>query len=155
MEGIDIYQIVKPVFTSETMTSAIRQAGLVRQRHLLAALREDPPSADLGLATMRAQHTFMSELCKAFVEQQIPDEVCDGLGYHSMMFFGINPRLFEIAILAVSGDEEYSLERIKELTSVKPDTNAIIAGEEFPIDTLMWLRHMGISFATYLVKCSK
>ena len=152
---IDLYKMLVPVFTGETMTSAIRQVGLVRQRHLLAALREDPPSAELALSTMRCQHTFLAELCKAFVEEGIPDNVYDALGFHSLMFFGVNPRLVEIAILAVAGEEEFSLERVQELTSVKVDTQAIIAGEEFPIDSLMWLRHMGNSFATYLVKCAK
>lgn len=150
----DIYQILKEVFIGETMTSAIRQAGLVRQRHLLAALREDPPSAELALTTMKAQHTFLAELCKAFIEEGVPDDVCDGLGFHSLMFFGTNPRLFEIAILAVSGAEEYSLEALEEILSTKPDTQAIIAGEEFPVDTLMWMNHMGKSFASYLVKCA-
>jgi len=151
----DIYHILKAVFLNETMTSAIRQAGLVRQRHLLAALREDPPSAELALSTMKTQHVFLAELCKAMTEEGVPAEVLDGLGFHSLMFFGTNPRLVEIAILAVSGEEEYSLERLEEIISVKPDTSAIIAGEEFPVDTLMWLRHMGNSFATYLVKCAK
>jgi hypothetical protein len=150
----DIYKILKPVFTNETMTSAIRQAGLIRQRHLLAALREDPPSVELAMSTMKVQHMFLAELCKAFTEENVPSEVCDGLGFHSLMFFGINPRLFEISVLAVSGAEEYSLERFQELISVKPDTQAIVAGEEFPVDTLMWLRHMGNSFAAYLVKCA-
>ena len=84
---IDLYKMLVPVFTGETMTSAIRQVGLVRQRHLLAALREDPPSAELALSTMRCQHTFLAELCKAFVEEGIPDNVCDALGFHSLMFF--------------------------------------------------------------------
>lgn len=151
----DIYHVLAPVFTGETMTSAIRQAGVVRQRHLLAALREDPPSAELAMSTMKAHHVFLAELCKAFVEEGVPNEICDALGFHSLMFFGVNPRLVEIAILAVSGEPEYSLERLEELMSVKPDTSAIIAGEEFPVDTLMWMKHMGNSFATYLVKCAK
>lgn len=152
---IDVYKTLIPVFTGETMTSAIRQAGLVRQRHLLAALREDPPSAELAMNTMKTQHTFLAELCKAFVEEGIPEDICDAMGFHSLMFFGVNPRLVEIAVLAVSGEEDYSLERFNEIISVKPDTQAIIAGEEFPVDTLMWLRHMGNSFATYLVKCAQ
>lgn len=152
---IDVYKTLLPVFTGETMTSAIRQAGLVRQRHLLAALREDPPSAELAMNTMKTQHTFLAELCKAFVEEGIPEDICDAMGFHSLMFFGVNPRLVEIAVLAVSGEEDYSLERFNEIISVKPDTQAIIAGEEFPVDTLMWLRHMGNSFATYLVKCAQ
>lgn len=137
------------------MTSAIRQAGLVRQAHLLAALRNDPPSAALALSTMKAQHTFLASLCQAMTEEGVPDNICDALGFHSLMFFGVNPRLLEIAILAVSGASEYSLERLAEIMKEPVDTNAIIRGEEFPVDTLRWMSHMGNSFATYLVKVAK
>lgn len=147
----DVYQILRPVFTSETVTSAIRQAGLLRQSHLVAALRNDPPSAALALSTMKGQHLFLAALCQAFMEHQVPDEVCDALGFHSLMFFGVNPRLLEIGILAVSGEEEYSLDRLAEIMKEPIDTNEIVRGEEYPVDTLRWMAHMGTSFASYLV----
>jgi hypothetical protein len=151
----DLYKILKPVFTSETMTSAIRQAGLVRQKHLAAGIRKDPPSAEFGYSVLRAHHAFMESLCKAFHEEKVSDDIAETLGFHSLMFFGINPRLFEIAVLAVSGAEEYSLEHLADIMKEMADVDAILRGDADPVDTLRWLSHTGTSFATYLVKCSR
>lgn len=149
----DVYAILKPVFNSETMQAALRQAGLARQTHLAAGLRKEAPSAKWALSAIRTQHDFMGALCQAFIEADVSVEVTDALGYHSMMFFGINPRLFEIACLAVSGAEEYSLETLKSLLKDRVDINEIISGDADPIDTLMWLSHMGTNFASYLAEC--
>lgn len=149
----DIYAILKPVFDSETMQAAIRQAGLTRQAHLAGGLRNEQPSAKWALSAIRAQHDFMSALCQAFTEADVPVEVTDSLGYHSMMFFGVNPRLFEIACLAVSGEEEYSLDTLKSLLKDRVDIDEIVRGDADPLDTLMWLSHMGQNFASYLAAC--
>lgn len=150
---MDLYHVLKPVFTCETMTSAIRQAGLVRQSHLAASLRKSPESPAFGLSVIKAQHRFLEAMCTAFEENDVTEEVYNAIGFHSFMFFGINPRIYEIAILAVSGSEVYSLERLHELLAETADIDAIIRGEENPIDTLRWMNHLGNSFATYLVKC--
>lgn len=148
----DIYQLLYPIFTSETVTSAIRQAGLVRQAHLAAGLRKEPPSSTYGMSVLKAQHRFMESLCEAFMESDLPDEVYDAIGYHSFMFAGTNPRVMEMLYLAVSGETEFSLDRLKDILQVPADIDDIIRGKENPVDTLRWLAHTGNSFAMYLVK---
>lgn len=148
----DLYKILKPVLTSETVTSALRQAGLVRQALLAAALRKEPTQARFGLSIIKAQHDFMSALCQAFMEAEVSNEVCDAIGYHSFFFMGPNPRVVEMLYLATAGEEEYSLERLAEILKAQTDIDAIIRGEEDPIDTLRWLNYTGNNFAGYLVK---
>lgn len=148
----DLYKILKPVLTSETVTSALRQAGLVRQALLAAALRKEPTQARFGLSIIKAQHDFMSALCQAFMEAEVSNEVCDAIGYHSFFFMGPNPRVVEMLYLATAGEEEYSLERLAEIHKAQTDIDAIIRGEEDPIDTLRWLNYTGNNFAGYLVK---
>lgn len=148
----DIYKILKPILTSETVTSALRQAGLVRQARLAAALRKEPLQARFGLSIIKAQHDFMSALTQAFMEAEVANEVCDAIGYHSFFFMGPNPRVVEMLYLATAGEEEYSLERLAEILKAQTDIDAIIRGEEDPIDTLRWLNYTGNNFAGYLVK---
>lgn len=148
----DLYKILKPILTSETVTSALRQAGLVRQARLAAALRKEPLQARFGLSIIKAQHDFMSALCQAFMEAEVSNEVCDAIGYHSFFFMGPNPRVVEMLYLATAGEEEYSLERLAEILKAQTDIDAIIRGEENPIDTLRWLNYTGNNFAGYLVK---
>ena len=148
----DLYKILKPVLTSETVTAALRQAGLVRQAHLAAGLRKEPPQARFALSVIKAQHNFMSALCQAFTEAEVDNEVCDAIGYHSFFFMGPNPRVVEMLYLATAGEEEYSLERLAEILKAQTDIDAIIRGEEDPIDTLRWLNYTGNNFAGYLVK---
>lgn len=151
----DLYKILKPIFTSETVESALRQAGLVRQSHLAAGLRKEPPQARYGLSVIKAQHDFMSALCQAFMEAEVENEVCDAIGFHSFFFMGPNPRVVEMLYLATAGEEEYSLERLAEILKAQTDIDAIIRGEQDPIDTLRWLTHTGNNFAGYLVRLAK
>lgn len=149
----DIYKILKPVFLSETVMSALRQASLVRQANLAAASRKEPESAAFGIRAIQTQHRFCDALATAVLEHHVPDAVIDAIGYHSFMFYGLNSRVFEMMLLAISGAEEFSLGRLKEILEVNQqvDVNSILRGEENLVDTMMWLRHMGNSFASYLV----
>lgn len=151
----DVYAVLKPVFDSETFRSALRQAGLVRQANLAAGMRKEPDSAAFGLRAVRVTQDFNSAICSAFLEHNVPDAIVDALGYHSFMFFGINPRVFEMAVLALNGVDSYSLEALKDIMEVNKhvDTSAIIRGEDNPMDTLIWMRHLGNNFANYLVEC--
>lgn len=97
----------------------------------------------------------MRALCQAFDEEDVPDELIDALGCHSLMFFGVNRRLFEIAYLAVAGEKEYSLERLAELMQVRVSVDDIIKGDGDALDALRWLDHVGRHFAGYLVKVAQ
>lgn len=147
-----IYDTLKPILQSETVQSAIRSASLVRQAHFAAAIRKEPPTAEFGLKVMDAQSDFMKAIREAF--RQIPT-VADDLGYHTFLFFGINPVLFEMTVLATYGVETYSQKALEDIlaSETEPDVDAIIRGEGSALDTLRWLRQVGISFATYLTAC--
>lgn len=151
----DIYQLLKPVFDSEEVLAALRSVCLARQASLAAALRKEPDSAAFGLKAIRVHSQFNQAVISAFLNHQIPDPVIDALGYHSFLFFGINPRVFEIAVLAIHGMGEYDLETYEDIirSNQQVDINAIIRGEENLLDSLLWLRHIGNNFATYMVEC--
>lgn len=151
----DIYQLLKPVFAGEEVLAALRTVGLARQASLAAAARKEPDSAAFGLKAIRVHSQFNEAVISAFLNHQVPDAVIDALGYHTFLFFGVNPQVFEIAVLAIHGVEEYSLEAFEDIlrSNQQVDINAIIRGEENLLDSLQWLRHIGNNFATYMVKC--
>lgn len=153
----DVYNLLRPVFDGPIFRAALREAGRFRQAHVAAAIRKEPDSARFGMQTIRASHLFNAAIIEAMVVQGIPDSIIEGLGYHSFLFFGINPTLYAMAILAVNGVEDFSVQRAIDITASlkKLDIDEVIRGEENPTDIIMWMFHIGNNLATYLTKCSQ
>ena len=151
----DVYNIMKPVFEGPIFKAALREASLFRQVHVAAAVRKESDSSTRGLQTIRAAQQFTTAIIEAMVVEHVPDEVIQGLGFHSFLFFGINPNLYSMAILAVNGVEEYSEERVDEILKEhsKVSLDDILRGEENSMDILIWMYHIGNNLATYLMKC--
>lgn len=152
-----MYQTLKAAFDTEGFRRTLKDVCLVRQAHLAAASRKDPESAIFGLRTIQASHRFNAGVIEAMLIGNVPNKVIEEFGFHSFLFGGLNPALFEMMVLAISGVEEYSPEAFTDILKANQqvDVDAILRGEENYIDALLWMRHLGHSLAGYLVKCSE